>query len=201
MKNRIIAFAGKAQAGKTESSKIVKDISESNGLIFKKISFATALKDIAEKYFDWDGDKGIYYYPSKFEKTHKIDDAYLPDVAIPDKGRQLLINIGKKFREIRPTIWADIAYKQILDFDKVNPENVIYCIDDMRFKNEVNIVRKYGNSTLIRVIRENGQLNIDDISEKDVDDVIFDQTVNNNGTLENLRDRVSEIYKFTPSGN
>ena len=193
MKNRIIAFSGKAQAGKTESSKVIKELIEADGFVFKKISFAEGLKVIAEKYFDWDGDKEIHVQP-----IGGIDGQ---DVIIQDRGRQLLINIGMKFREIRPTIWADIAYKQILEFDKSNPENVIYCIDDMRFKNEVNVIRKYGNSTLVRVIRENGQLNIDDISEKDCDDVIFDQTINNNETLDNLRGRVSEMYKFATSGN
>lgn len=192
MKNRIIAFAGKAQAGKTESSKILKVLAEKDGIIFKKLSFADGLKDIAKEYFDWDGDKGIY-----LKSIVEMDG----QIIIPDKGRSLLINIGKKFREIRPTIWADLVYKKIIEFDKQNPENVFYCLDDLRFRNEIDILNKYNNTEIVRVIRENGQLNIDDISEKDCDDVVFENILQNNGTLEDLARSVGDVYKIAITGN
>ena len=48
MKNILIAFSGKAQAGKTESAKILEELVKKDGLRFEKISFATPLKEIAK---------------------------------------------------------------------------------------------------------------------------------------------------------
>lgn len=199
MKNILVAFSGKAQSGKTESSNILKDLVEKDGYEFHKISFASALKEIAKEYFDWDGDKEIYYgLPGMIPvgplpSTMSMDHAPLP--IVQDKGRQLLINIGKKFREIRPTIWADIGYRRIMKMNAEKPEGRVFCIDDLRFKNEINIVNNVPRSTIIRLLRPHGQLDIDDISEKDLDDMVFPNTVINEGTLGNLAEKVEAVYK------
>jgi hypothetical protein len=203
MPNRLIAFSGKAQSGKTESSNILKALVEKEGLEFRRISFASALKEIAKEYFGWDGDKELYY-----DHSHTMPPAgplpntsaavYIVPQLIQDKGRQLLINIGAKFREIRPTIWADIVYDRIIKTNAETPNGIIFCIDDLRFKNEIGIVKKIPNSTIIRLIRPDGQLDIDDISEKDLDDVAFENVVYNQGTLEELAEKVETIYKNAP---
>jgi hypothetical protein len=186
MKNKLIAFTGKAQAGKTESSKILEELVIRDGYKFVKISFASALKDIAKLYFGWDGDKGIYYVDGE---------------PVKDRGRQLLINIGAKFREIRPTIWADIALEEMKRISEETPEGIVFCIDDLRFKNEVAIVNKFGASKIIKIVRPNGQLSIDDISEKDLDDVKFETVVENSGTLEDLAKSVEKVYNLAITGN
>jgi len=189
MKNILIAFSGKARSGKGECSNALEKIAVQKGLTYKKISFADGIKDIAREYFDWDGSKELYIL-----KTRSVPPTTAPIPIVQDRGRQLLINIGQHFRAIRPTIWADIAYKRILKYEKEQSKNVVFCIDDLRFKNEIDIVRKYSNSLIVRVVRENGQLSIDDISEKDCDDVKFSHTINNNGSLEDLAREVEKIY-------
>ncbi len=183
MPNIVIAFTGKARAGKSESASILQELVDQDNGTFVKISFAGALKEIATKYWGWDGDKGLY----------KQQDS---DELVPDKGRQLLINIGMKFREIRPTIWADIAYEKLLSMDaSAHPsQKLVYCVDDLRFKNEVNALKKYkGKAAFIKLVRKE-QLDINDISEKDLDGVEFEYTIENNGSKEELRKNIKEIY-------
>lgn len=199
MKNVLIAFTGKAQAGKTESSKVLEALAAKDGHKVIRISFATALKNIAKQYFGWDGDKEIYYQPIQGGPGARGNEqAFEP---VPDRGRQLLINIGAKFREIRPTIWADIAFDEMRAISSKTPEGIIFIIDDLRFKNEVDIVNRFGRSKIVKVVRPNGQLSIDDISEKDLDDVVFENIIDNSGTLEDLARSVEKVYSLAKSGN
>jgi hypothetical protein len=198
MKNIVIAFSGKAQSGKTESSKLLREIVEStNELSFNKLSFATKVKEIAQYYFGWNGDKEIYtktYLDGETKLDGSLAEAGETEV-IQDKGRQLLINIGEKFRAIRPTVWADIVLQQIKDLDLGKSENVIYCIDDLRFRNEVKSLREYGRVYFIRLNRPSGQLNLDDITEKDLDAHRFDYYIENDGSVKELRQKLHQIYQ------
>ena len=202
MKNILIAFSGKAQAGKTESARILKELVEKDGLRFEKISFATPLKQIAYKYFGWDGSKKDVVIGldsnRQFEQDNSGNNTYKG--LQQDRGRQLLINIGMKFREIRPTIWIDLAYQEIQKIDAETPEGIVFCMDDVRFKNELYALGHYQNARFIRVIRENEQLSIDDISEKDLDDVAFENVINNNGSIEQLAKSVESQYNLAKLG-
>jgi hypothetical protein len=197
MKNIIIAFSGKARAGKSESAKLMKDIvNQSNEVKFVGFSFATKVKEIASYYFNWDGNKDIH---TKVYATGdvKADGSFAVNgdsEVIQDKGRQLLINIGQKFREIRASIWADIVLQQIKDLDAGTPDNVVYCIDDMRFQNEAKALGEYGRFVSIRLNRPEGQLNLDDITEKDLDNSKFDYYIENDGSVENLKISLQQIY-------
>ena len=198
MKNIIIAFSGKARSGKSESAKLLKEIAQqSNDIKFIGFSFATKVKEIAKYYFNWDENKDIHH---KVYSTGEIknDGSIAVDgdsEIIQDKGRQLLINIGQKFREIRSSIWADIVVQQMKDLDVGEPENIIYCIDDMRFKNEVKALGNYGRLVTIRLNRTNGQLNIDDVTEKDLDAHKFDYYIENDGSISDLKQNLQQIYQ------
>lgn len=197
MKNIIIAFSGKARSGKSESAKVLREVIEqTNDVKFVPFSFATKVKEIAKFYLGWDGDKDIHHRVFSTGEI-KSDGSIAVDgdtEVIQDMGRQLLINIGQKFREIRPTVWADIVVQQINELDLGTPENVIYCIDDMRFQNEVKALGKYGRLVTIRLNRTEGQLNIDDITEKDLDNHRFDYHIENDGSVKDLKQKIQQIY-------
>jgi len=198
MKNIIIAFSGKARSGKTESAKVLKEVvQQSNENNFVPLSFATAVKQIARFYFSWDDNKEIHrqvYATGEMKQDGKFAIDGDSDI-VQDKGRQLLINIGQKFREIRASIWADIVIQQINDLDIGSPKNNIYCIDDMRFKNEIKSLEKYGRLITIRLNRIDGQLNIDDVTEKDLDNHKFDYYIENDGSVKDLKQKIQQIYQ------
>lgn len=158
--------------------KIIKENDSSSHIV--RFSFATALKDIATHYFGWDGDKNIYY-------NNKGE-------VIQDKGRMLLINVGQAFRNIRPTIWADIVMNKIKDYEKLISSNTFFIIDDMRFLNEKNVVELYPRCTTIRLSRIS-ELKINDISENDLDSIKFDYYIENNNDIDNLRIKLVDIIK------
>jgi hypothetical protein len=204
MRNILIGFTGKAQAGKTECAKILEDLVVKDGLKFIKISFASPLKEIATRYFGWDGSKKDQYIGVD-GPTRQFEDGTGKDeknpILVQDQGRQLLINIGMKFREIRPTIWIDLAYKHLVEKDKETPEGIVFCMDDVRFKNELYALGHYKGTSFVKVVRPIGQLSIDDISEKDLDDVEFKNIIDNTGTIEDLAKAVEGIYNAASSAS
>jgi hypothetical protein len=200
MKFVVIGLSGKAQVGKSTSSKMIEDfLSYSSKLrsAVKKISFARKLKEIAVDVFGWDGNKDFHYAPGGFlyegpgasgnASFHlSIDTREL----IQDQGRQLLINIGKKMREINPDVWVNCAAKDIADDLKVggDEELKVYLIDDIRFTNEMEALkRSFGENFIsVRLTRNNG-IDINDVTEKDLDEYKdFDFFIENNGTEEQL---------------
>jgi len=213
MKNVLIVFSGKAQAGKSTCSNLLKEIIdekrkaelvEKEGKAYTNYwsdvyihSFAKALKDIATEYFGWSLDKGLYYeikVDGVWKKTEDIPSGTPVEFrVIPDKGRQLLINIGQAFRAIRPTIWVDYVINKIKSHAKER-EGQVYLIDDMRFKNELALAKTFDKCISIRVSRPSS-LSIDDISENDLDDAEFDHYIENNGNMTMLKGTLSVLWE------
>jgi hypothetical protein len=199
MPNVLIVFSGKAQSGKSTSASLLKQIidtkranenpdinsnrlGDSQAQIF---SFAAALKHIAKEYFGWDGNKDFHTQPEI------ITDTFYQPAIIQDKGRQLLINIGKKFREIRPTIWVDYVINKIKEADK-SANDTFFIIDDLRFQNELALAKTFHTCISIRLQRPE-QLNLNDISEIDLDGTEFDYHIVNDGDMDKLKINLTEL--------
>lgn len=180
----VIGIAGKAQSGKSTTGGAIKRALTSTKFNVSVRPLAAKLKQICEDLFDWDGDKSLHY-----DSNGNL---------IQDKGRQLLINVGTdKMRSVRPTVWVDYVIKHLRDFSYTEPQADIVIIDDVRFKNEVEKIRQAEDtrSILIKVTRSS-QEEIDNISEKDLDDFSdFDYYIENNGTIEELEEKVAAILK------
>lgn len=184
MKSVLIVFSGKAQSGKSTSAKLVKDILFNKVDEIKIWSFAEPLKKIAHDIFNWDGDKEIYFNGADPEP-------------VSDKGRQLLINIGRHFRMIRPAVWVDLTIKNIKKHKEQNSGKIIiHCIDDLRFKNELQILKsnEFLPCITVRIQRDLGK-NITDQSEMDLDDSTFDYYIDNNKDMEELKLKISGLLK------
>lgn len=191
----IIAISGKAQSGKTTSKDIIKKIITKNYPDYKVVilPFAQKLKDIAEDLFGWDGDKNLYYKETVVFNTSSPDT--VTHELIEDQGRQLLINLGKKMREIRSAVWADYVAKQIIsDIKNDTAHKKIYIIDDLRFKNEIKSLERFGTKLITLRINRREQLTINDISEIDLDDFInWNYYINNNFDINTLEEQLTPV--------
>lgn len=200
MRNVLIVFSGKAGSGKSTSAKLLKQIIDkqavdkspsihSNRLGGSRVeihSFAAALKIIATEYFGWDGNKDFHYAPDSNPSEDREP--------LPDKGRQLLINIGQTFRKIRPTVWVDYVINNIKKSDSNNLDKV-FIIDDLRFQNELALAKTFHTCISIRLARPE-QLDIKDISEVDLDGAEFDYKIVNDGDMKKLEQQLTETFNL-----
>jgi len=188
----IIMLSGKARSGKDTFYRFIND----PGFKFKRYAFADRLKEIATLLFNWDGEKD-------------------------EVGRFMLISIGqimrgeskkliKKYIGDRFKLENIIKYKKVLEqhfsfnrdcwVDNIahsiarelkSGENAV--ITDWRFKSEYyRLVMLYGYRNIITVrINRNEVLQIDDLSETELDDFTFNYYLYNNSTLGDYFDEVN----------
>ena len=147
---RIIGFGGRIASGKS----VLASICQEHG--YKKLYFALPLKQLVAnlihvKLEDINGLKSV----EKNYKFNKIDYLFLSrETGIPFETvekemsgvqfktvRQLLQFIGTDLIRKYKTNWHVNKIREII---KQGGENINYVIDDIRFKNELNLVRELG---------------------------------------------------------
>lgn len=118
----IIGAAAQLNSGKDVlCDYLFKELNFKNN-IWKRIAFANAVKNVYEKSFNVDR--------NFIEKWKRSSDAPPGMMMSVRKGLQF---IGDGFRQIKPDIWIDIAFRNNLD-------NVI--ISDVRYVNEAKEIKK-----------------------------------------------------------
>ena len=168
----IIGIHGYAGVGKDEvGSFIVKHTKT-----FKVKKFAGKLKEIATIL------TGI---PTPlFESTH-LKQSNLPgwDMTV----RDLLQRLGTEaIRDgLHPKAWVMALMSDYMQGDE-------WVITDMRFKNEYDTIKEYGGYT-IKVTRPGVNPVNNHSSEDDLTSVQFDYEICNDGTLEDLEDKVKDV--------
>lgn|SRR3990167_1291658 len=170
LKPTIIAFSGKRGVGKSTAAKFLE---LEHG--FVKSSFATPLKELARQIFPFDH---LDFSEQNKEIKYKMYD-WTP--------REFMINLGKFCR------YYDVEYfvKRL----KINPKTVI---DDLRFKNEYDYLKRKG-AVLVRISRYEKQnpykTVLNDSSETELDNEKFDYEINEiqNESLYTMQKRLNYI--------
>jgi hypothetical protein len=179
MKNYIIAFCGKARSGKNTAAEMVRNHLSDSKIYVHEMSFAAQLKLLAKDLFKWRGDKTMY------------------PVEVKDRGRNLLINIGKAMREIRPSVWVDYVATEINERCLLSNDH-LFLITDARFQNEISILKSTSVDKVItvRLDRKSGGENIDDPSEKDLDGYTYDYIIEaESGELDTINQQLYLILE------
>ena len=169
---KVICISGKAQHGKDTTAGMMKTALESMGHTVLIAHYGDLLKYVCRAFFGWNGEK----------------DAY---------GRSLLQKVGTDIvREQRPNFWVDFI-KDILSLFPNEWDFVI--IQDSRFPNEIDSLKQAGLSVIhLRVRRENFESPLtaeqqNHPSETALDHVVPDFLIVNDGTLEDLYNKVCNL--------
>jgi len=171
----IIGIIGKKGTGKSECSKVLIDKYK-----FRKISFADKLKEIVSEL--WDIPIQHLYDPSMKET---FDPRW-----------------GKTYREIMQLfgteVCRNIAWNTwIYHVEKQFKTTENFIIDDVRFKNEADLIKKY-NGILIKVVRplpESKDSN--HLSESEQDEIKPDIVIMNDSTKKDLSRKVEESLTYS----
>ncbi len=165
----IIGLIGKSQVGKTTASDYA--IQEFDKLT--KLSFATPLKDMLVR-------AGICSYHEVFEEKTWF-------------SRSLLQLIGTNLirEQIDPNFWINKIKERITHLSFA--ENTV-IIDDIRFKNEAEFIRN-SNGVLLRITRPSVNSVDKHRSETELDEIIPNTTIVNNGTLIEYKKNVLSVVR------
>jgi hypothetical protein len=172
----LIGISGKKNSGKDQTFQYLHEIYPSA----VNVKFAGRLKEIVAVLADVD----VSNCHAREEKE---------SMRIPHLGRRTLReiqqDIGMAFRQMYgEDVWVTIALRN-------RPKDQITIITDVRFPNEAAAIREAGG-ILIRVNRPMKREEQEHESETALDDYTqFDHVIENNGTLDNLRAQVMNIFK------
>lgn len=172
-KNRVICISGKAQHGKDTTAAMMKRMIEDDGYSVLIVHYGDLVKYICEKFFNWDGKK---------------DEA----------GRQLLQFVGTDVvRKVDPDFWVNFVVSVL----KMFPMWDYVLIPDCRFPNEIDDVASEGFPELcVRVNRIDFKSPLTPEqqmhpSETALDNASFDYVLVNDGTLEDLEEKVQDVWQ------
>jgi hypothetical protein len=197
-----IALFGKANSGKDTTANLIGsslDI-EINGqtidcVNYELIAFATPIKRMLELMFPWANRKCLY---GASHLRNEILPHALDRNGRPLTYRQALIDLGKLGRSYDEDHWVKVFSTAEKELPTKYIGNlyryVAYIANDGRYRNEFNYLRSNGY-IIIRITRRTDII-IDDSSETAQDaikDSEFDFVLDNNGTLQDLQDKVSFI--------
>ena len=173
---KIYVISGKARHGKDTVAMDVKEIYEGKWLKVINLSYGSYIKEYAKKISNWDGT----------EET---------------KPRELLQELGTDV--IRKKIDNDFFVRRICEDIKVYSYYFdIITISDARFPNELEWPKKnFDNVINIRVIRDGYDSVLSEKEQKHLTEVALDEynnydyVIHNDGTLEDLRIKVSDVVR------
>lgn len=169
----IIGLNGYAKSGKDEVAQFIKQIQPS----FEIKKFSGKLKDIASIL------TGIE--PDRFEDQF-FKSKHLPGWDMT--ARELLQRLGTEAirNNIHDKAWVKALFSEYNDHRK-------WVITDCRFPNEAQEIKDYGG-IIVRVSRTGfGPVN-NHPSETALDDWDFDAIIENNGTIDDLKETTRILY-------
>ncbi len=183
---RLIAFTARLQHGKTTAAKIL----EEQGYVI--VSFATPLKEMLIT-------MGLTWEQLT---TKKHEPCELLGGATPRRCLQILgTEVG---RGVYDGIWVNIARRKI---EALWAEGKNVCVDDCRFLNEAQMIAALGG-ILVRIERPDLMpvrhwwtplmfWNREHTSEAGFDSRYVDLVIQNDGTPEDLKDRIHAVVDGT----
>lgn len=186
MVNHKIAISGKARSGKNTIAEMFNKFWQHDNN--KIVALADPMKAIIKIMFPEAKDENLW--GASELRSLAISDKYINASNNPLTYREALIQLGAFGRKYNPNIWLNAL---VNDADKSNDVNA-YIVADVRFINEFKYLKESG-FTMIRVLR-NDCVNIDDVSEKEQDEIKdseFHYVIRNNDSLNELNSTVFDI--------
>lgn len=177
----IVGVTGKKNVGKdTVGAYLVKEYG------FRRLAAADALKKLAAQIFGIEI-KYIEELKNKEEVVIKLDSLtheFSPKII---GFRRFLQQLGTESRKV---LGEDIWINQILPLDGFYlGKNIV--VTDIRFENEAQRIRNL-EGTLIRINRSS--VSTEDTHESEMGSFTVDYTINNDGTIADLFNKVDEIF-------
>lgn len=187
--SKVIMIGGKKRSGKDTTAAYIKEYLRLQGKTVEIISFADTLKGIMALLFDTSVQEIDYYKnnPSKvWVEVLNHDNLVLQQTDF----RRLLQILGTECRDkyFGRNIWVDIAKGHIL---AARTDYVI--IPDLRFPFEYEGVLSDFDTKTIKITRDQVGVIDNHLSEIGLDDFVADYSITNNGTIDELKDKLAKV--------
>jgi hypothetical protein len=162
---------------------------------FKRVKLAAPMKDMLRTFLNYLG------YPQHI--IEQFVEGNQKEEVIPALGisaRRAMQTLGTEWGRTCCDVdmWANIAVRDVEHFTRYGYSTVI---DDMRFPNEMRLLREAG-ARCVRIVADRNQVSTDHPSEGLLDNEDFDYTLVNDGDLIDLHSKIDNYVRLLQqSGN
>ena len=177
---RVILICGFLGSGKDLVGEYLKEVAEEHGKTVKTFAFADKIRETLMKTFHL---RNREDYDLFKRSTFLLSNS---SFMRPLNGREVLRDIGMAMRSCNERAFLEDVSSRL-------DENAYNIITDLRFNNEFDWARESGY-TVIKV-KKNGTVSDGHVSEHGFPDNVCDYVIENNGTKEELREKVKRMYE------
>lgn len=169
---------------------------------FYTVPFALSIKRMVTTFL-LEAEIGLNYPESMTKfienyKSSKISELNLDLNLCHVTVRNLMQTLGTEWgrTHVHPDIWIMLwTLKAQSYFNR----NVKVCVDDLRFANEALAVRNLGGE-IWKIVRPEHNVDhsiINHASEHGLDDKLFDRVIINDGSIDDLKNKIADIFKLS----
>lgn len=185
MNNNLIGMCGRKRSGKDTAGDY---LIEKYGYV--QYSFAGPLKRACQEIFMFTDQQTEGNDKEMFDDRWGITARKVFQIFGTEMFRQKLGDFFPEMESIKENFWIYRFEMWYAEQKRKNP-NIKVVVTDIRFPNEAAIVKKLGGR-VIKVNRDTGMLLDGHSSEKNIDLIVGDITIENNGTLEEYYKKVEQ---------
>jgi len=160
----VLGFSGYRRMGKTLSARLLTESLDPNIYHCVTHNFAEPIRDLCKQFLDLevtpDMDEKIKESPIKRLGNHS--------------PRQVMQKTGDFFRGIQKDYFTEAMQNKIKSFSPTFPKIGVFMIDDVRFKNETQVVKDFSGE-----VWETRRFNSFEELDK-ADELVYDSVVNQN---------------------
>lgn len=156
---------------------------------YRKVPLASTLKGMLRPFLNACVEAGYIRQDTILRRLYgDLKEEIIPELGV--STRHLAQTLGTEWGQhcVRPSVWSDMAKNKIL---KLQEEGRPCVVDDMRFHHEYRMLCEIP-ALRIKVLRPGLKpYSVTHSSEGGLDNAFFDQTIINDGTISDLREKVS----------
>lgn len=187
----VLCLSGQKRSGKDTACALITELLEASDKKVKRVALADTMKEITSKLFNIDVDEVNIMKDDEnimIGKLTKHNDLAPYDIDVMTTMRGVLQQLGQHLKSyFGNNVWFDLACQKIQD------EDTLYIITDIRFPFELDNFQTKFNARSIKINRDTGMEQDLHESEAFINDIVTDWTVDNNGTLEEFKEHLREI--------
>ena len=202
----LIGISGRMGSGKNTVASIINQITNNK---FEEKAFAFKLKQIASILTGIEVSK---FEDQEFKKTllgeewttHTFYEDGSPRMYQNMSVRLLLQKLGTEAMRdnLHQDVWANALFSDYKPYctpkDAFNKDLPYWLITDLRFPNEFEAIKNRGGICIrvIRGVEKTPNPNLHHISETSLDNYAFNYIIYNNGTIEELIEKVRKMLQY-----
>lgn len=178
----IVGICGRKRAGKdTVGSMMIRYLGG------RKRSLADPMKEVASIMFGWDAER-IEQHKEETDPKWGISPRQFLQVFGTEFAQHMLSDMFPSYKAITGRkLWVNNL------IDNASKDNYYVFVCDVRFLHEAEAIRQQKGSMIIKVIRPGYFCEDSHSSEQDIDKIEYDHLIVNDGTLDDLNVKVSDL--------